>query len=98
MWVTSRASSGVSGAPQQGVLAVAEPFLHHLVAADGEVPHLLRHVAPIGAVIEIDIVGGFTKQGILGFFFRAIEAGEHFAFAGHGHTALAGVTPTGGDA
>src|ERR1035437_3993775 len=49
-------------AAQQTVLAVAQPFLQHLVAADGVIPDLLRHVLPIGGVVEVNVVRGLTQQ------------------------------------
>ena len=83
------------------MLAVAEPFFEDLIAADGEVPDVFGEVAPVGGVVEVDVVGGFAEEGGVrgfGLFLGAIGAGEEFAFAGHGDAALAGMAPTGGEA
>jgi hypothetical protein len=46
---------------KQGVLAVAQPFFHHLVATDSAIPDFFRHVAPTGGVVREDVMGGLAE-------------------------------------
>ena len=43
------------GAAQQFLLAVGQPFLDDLVAADRVFPNAQRNVRPVGDVIQIDV-------------------------------------------
>jgi len=48
---------------QDTLLAVAEPLLDDLVAADRVAPDALRDVLPEDAVVEIDIAGRLAEEG-----------------------------------
>ncbi|HEX5471515.1 MAG TPA: hypothetical protein VFW73_06495 [Lacipirellulaceae bacterium] len=62
MFITSRSLVGLQVAPQNPPFAIAEPFLHHLVAADRVLPNVARHVSPIGAVVEKHIASARAQQ------------------------------------
>ena len=42
---------------QQAALAIGEPLLDDLIAADGVVPHGFGNVLPISRGVEVDVVG-----------------------------------------
>lgn len=50
------------GAAQQIGLAVAEPFLDNLVAADGVFPEVGGNVGPEDDVVQIDVVGVVAER------------------------------------
>ena len=54
---------GLEGAFEDGVFAVGEPFLEDLVAAELVAPDVGGHVAPVGAVVEVDVEGGIAEDG-----------------------------------
>src|SRR5450830_1456274 len=49
--------------PEQGALTVAEPLLHHLVAADRILPDAGGDAAPVGDVVQVDVVAGAAEAG-----------------------------------
>ena len=86
--------------PKYTTLAVREPFLDDLVAAELVAPHGFGDVAPVGVGVEVDIEGRLSQrrqsipQG--GAFIRGIGAFDGVALAGHDGAARADVAPTGG--
>jgi hypothetical protein len=74
------------GATEEGLLAVAEPLLEDLVAAEGVVSDGFGNVLPTGGGVEVDV-----EEAL------ATGAGGDLAGAGHGDTVLTGVAPTGVD-
>src|SRR5450830_374952 len=103
---------GLEATPEQSAIAVGEPLLHHLVAAYRVLPDAGGDAAPVGDVVQVDVVAGAAEAGgelVVG----EAEVGEAFAkggdlgpgegalegaaAAGHGDAALAAVTPAGGD-
>ena len=54
---------GLEGAFEDGVFAVGEPLLEDLVAAEFVAPDVGGDVAPVGAVVEVDVEGGFAEDG-----------------------------------
>ena len=54
---------GEEGAVEDFVLAVGEPFLEDLVAAELVVPDGGGDVAPVGAIVEVYLNGGFDEGG-----------------------------------
>ena len=60
---------GAKGAVQEGrrgfrgELAVAEPLLEDLIAAEGVIPDVDGHGGPVGVAVEMDIDAGFAEQG-----------------------------------
>ena len=53
-------------APQQGLLAVREPFLDDLIPADRVFPYGHGHVAPAGRVVEVDVQTGGRRPEVGG--------------------------------
>ena len=53
---------GVQGPAEDVVLAVAEPLLDDLIAADGVLPDVERQVAPVGGAIEVDVAGLLAQK------------------------------------
>ena len=62
---------GVERALEDVSLAVGEPLLEHLVAAQLVAPDGGGDVAPVGAVVEIDVEGGVAERCGLRPSFRA---------------------------
>ena len=82
-------------------LAVGEPFLEDLVAAELVAPDGGRDVAPPGAAVQLDVEGGLAEDGACvvegGAFVRSRYALEDAALAGHDRIALPEVPPAGGE-
>jgi hypothetical protein len=49
--------------PEQGALAVREPLLDYVVAADRVLPDAGGDAAPVGDVVEEDVVAGAAEAG-----------------------------------
>src|SRR5450759_5180583 len=103
---------GLEVTPEQGALAVGEPLLHHLVAADRVLPDAGGDAAPVGDVAQVDVVAGAAEAGgelVVGeaeISEALAEGGElgvgvgaldDAAAAGPSDAALAAVAPAGGD-
>ena len=58
---------GVKGAAEDGSLAVGEPLLQDLVAAELVFPDGGGDVAPVGAVVEVDVISGWAEDGLGGW-------------------------------
>ena len=78
---------GLEGAVENRLFAVGEPFLEDLVAAEFVAPDVGGDVAPVGAVVEVDVVGGLAEVGdgvAEGFSFGGgVGALGRLALAGH---------------
>jgi len=46
---------GLEVAAEQSALAVGEPLLDDLIAADRVAPHVRKHAAPVRDIVEIDV-------------------------------------------
>jgi hypothetical protein len=53
---------GGQGAAQEFVLAIAEPFLDHLIAANGVIPNPRRNVSPIGHIVQINVTSSLAEM------------------------------------
>ena len=75
-------------AAQQLFLAVGEPFLDDLVAADGVFPNPQRDVLPVGHVVQVDIAGAVAQQCSAGVLARCGMGilPVLFLFAGEGRS------------
>ena len=95
-------------AAEKGLVAVGEPLLDDLIAADGVMPDSNGNIRPVGDVVEVDIAGVFAEMFESVFLGEAESAGtvencfalglgvitfQEFAFARHGDAAFAGVAP-----
>src|SRR5262249_55391735 len=54
---------------QQRVLAIAEPLLDDLIAANSILPDAGRYIAPVGCVVQVNIAGRCTQTDA-GLLFR----------------------------
>ncbi len=90
--------AGRESAAEQRALAVGEPLLEHLIAADGEAPDRVRHIAPEGVGVEKHVVRTRAEQcrarRCLCLVGRILAAGDP-APAGHNRPILAGMAPAG---
>ena len=62
MFITSRASSAQRAA-QQVLLAIAQPLLGDLIAADRVLPDVGRDVLPVGRRVQVHVASGRAQEG-----------------------------------
>ena len=88
-------------AAEDGALAVGEPLLEHLVAAEAVVPDGGRDVAPERLAVEVDVEGSLAEHRKHVAHRRALIRREGAfcgaALARHHRVALAEMPPAGGD-
>ena len=48
---------------EEFVLAIAEPFLDYLIPVDGVIPDLRGDVAPIGHIVQINVISSLAEMG-----------------------------------
>ena len=74
---------------EERFLPVAQPLLDDLIAADMVLPNALRHVRPIGDVVQVDVQCLLAEGGLE----LRVCLAPRFVFArpGHAHAAFAGM-------
>jgi len=90
---------GFEGAVEDGAFAVGEPFFEDLVAAEFVGPDRGGDIAPEGAVVQVDIEGGFAERGYAiahrCLFVPCVGTLDDAALARHDGIACSEVAPAG---